>query len=70
MVYCNFIVGCKRMALTLDRISLNISLLEVELAYLKSVYWEYKANLKTEEDLRIAYNKFRAKTQCVCPEED
>lgn len=46
--------------LTLDKIELNISILEVELTQLRQVHWQYKSGNKTEEDLRIAYNEFKS----------
>lgn len=46
--------------MTLDTISRNINVLEVEIAYLRSVYWQYKSGYATEEELRVAYNNFRS----------
>lgn len=34
--------------------------MELELGYLRTVYWQYKAGSKTKEDLIVAYNKFRS----------
>lgn len=46
-----------------------IEKMKLEINKLNGEYWMYKSGLITEEELIIAYNKFRANTGCVCKEE-
>jgi len=56
--------------MTTDKLFHIISLLELEVGYLRNVYWQYKANMKTEQDLIIAYNNFRSHISTICMGDD
>lgn len=55
--------------MTVDKLYGVIVNMQFEINKLSLEYWMWKAGLRTEEELTIAYNKFRANTGCVCKEE-
>ena len=55
--------------MTTDKLFSIISQLELEIGYLRLIYWHYKAGMKTEEDLIIAYNKFRSRLSIIYGED-
>ena len=56
--------------MTTDKLFHIISLLELEIGNLSLVYWSYRAGMKTEQDLIIAYNNFRSHLSTICMGED
>ena len=55
--------------MTIDKLSYILISLDIEITYLRNIYWQYKAGMKTEEDVRIAYNTFRSRLSIIYGED-